>query len=73
MTSDFLTRVSGGVLQLSVKWFIGFRILICKMKCLTIEKMQTLQGALSSTSRISPFLPDPALLMPVEFYPSFQT
>ena len=69
MTGNFLTSVAGGVSQFLWKWFVGFRTLICKMKSLTTEKMQTLQEALSNTFRISPFLPDPALLMPVEVLP----
>lgn len=69
MTGNFLTSVAGGVSRFSLKWFVGFRTLICKMKSLTIEQMQTLQEAVSSTFRISPFLPDLALLMPVEVLP----
>lgn len=69
MAGNFLTSVAGGVSRFSLKWFVGFRTLICKMKSLTIEKMQTLQEAVSSTFRISPFLPDLALSMPVEVLP----
>lgn len=39
------------------------------MESLTIEKMQTLQVALSITFRISAFLLHPAVLMPVEVLP----
>lgn len=69
MTGNFLTSVAGGVSRFLLKWFVGFKTLICKMKSLTVEQMQTLQEAVSSTFRISPFLPDLALLMPVEVLP----
>lgn len=69
MTGNFLTSVAGGVSQFPLKRFVGFRALISKVKFLTRGKMQTLQEALSSTFRISPFLPDPALLISVEALP----
>lgn len=54
---NFLS-VSGGASQFSLQLRVGFRTLFSTRVSLSHLKMQTLQEALSSTFRISPFLPD---------------